>query len=111
MLVTPEDVEEDAPGQGDEDDDDDATDLGALATCTGCGWSVAGASCATNHAPELLFRNGFFERVWCAYVWSCKQGCGRKAQGGLFADGTATCGCGGKMEMLDYVERNGPPTN
>lgn len=93
------------------------TDDGApLLTCTRCGLSVDGALCwGDAHADRVLPlpRNGFFERVACAYVWSCERGCARKPHGGGLLHGRSlTCTCAAApMEPTDYVERHGPPQN
>ena len=98
-----------------------APDDSPVATCGQCGHSVDGLLCVGERhdgVPLALPRNGFFERVWCAYVWSCEQGCARKPdQGGLYHQASLSCercirtGHDGRMSMLDYVERHGPPSN
>lgn len=89
-------------------------DESPLLTCNRCGWSVDGALCVSeaHEDPLPLPRNGFFERCFCAYVWSCQHGCSRKPDdGGLFTRGSLTCRCGGEMHAFDYEERHGPPAN
>eukprot|EP00746_Dinoflagellata_sp_MGD_P011688 gnl/MRDRNA2_/MRDRNA2_124620_c0_seq1.p1 gnl/MRDRNA2_/MRDRNA2_124620_c0~~gnl/MRDRNA2_/MRDRNA2_124620_c0_seq1.p1 ORF type:complete len:348 (-),score=43.90 gnl/MRDRNA2_/MRDRNA2_124620_c0_seq1:87-1130(-) len=85
-----------------------------LLTCDRCGWSVDGALCLTEGhegEPLPLERNGFFERVACSYVWTCRHGCSRKQHGGTYADGALQCTCGGSMLALEYTEIHGPPMN
>ena len=69
-------LEVDPAGLEEEEEEDEEEAL--LQTCSTCGWSVDGLRCcAESHAPALLPRNGFFERVACAYVWTCPHGCQR----------------------------------
>ena len=99
-------------------------------TCTSCGFTFDGVLCMTNHNdPKPLPRNGFFERVWCSYIWSCSEGCSRDKESGLmprykclyifnscilkYIHLTVNLGstCNTNTSPLDYVEKNGPPTN
>lgn len=98
-------------------------DKSPMATCTACGWSVEGALCASeigskkHDKPIPMPRNGFFERVACAYVWTCSEGCARSNQGGYYANSTCFCNCvQGQdvpcyMRIINYEERHFPPTN
>jgi hypothetical protein len=61
-----------------------------------------------------LKHNGAILRIWCHHAWSCPSGCGREAKGGIIDGESLRCGCdasGALMRPLDYLERNGPPSN
>ena len=53
-------------------------------TCTKCGYTVDATLCITGHTePKAMARNGFFERCFCSFEWSCPDGCCRKNDSGL----------------------------
>lgn len=85
-------------------------------SCEKCKFGVDGIRCFTcTPTGKEVERNGFFERVWCAYVWTCPSGCGRKDRGGLVHDGIVRCMCqrgeGTPMQAHQYVKKHGPPRN
>jgi len=53
-------------------------------TCTCCGFTVDGYACLgrdsneghiSTDPPRPFRQEGFYERVWCSYRWSCVTGC------------------------------------
>jgi len=85
-------------------------------SCKKCGFGVGGIRCFTcSLSGQEVKRNGFFERVWCAYVWTCPTGCGRRNRGGLTHSGFISCKCQGEektpLEEHGYLAKFGPPQN
>ena len=85
-------------------------------SCEKCGFGVSGIRCFTcSPSGQEVVRNGFFERVWCAYVWTCPAGCGRQNQGGLTHGRFISCKCQGEkntpLEEHGYLAKFGPPRN
>lgn len=83
-------------------------------SCEKCGWGIFGIVCATNEkcmqsGGSLLYREGFYERVWCSYVWKCVKGCG------LLLARNFQCWCVDSdthyMYFNEQVEAFGPPSN
>ena len=85
-------------------------------SCAMCGFGVDSIRCFTCTDTGCdVKRNGFFERVWCAYVWTCPKGCGRRDRGGLTHGGFIQCQCQGDKDTPlvehSYVAKFGPPQN
>jgi len=83
-------------------------------TCKKCSFSVDGFMCySCSKSGNHLRRSGFFERVWCSYVWVCQSSCGRDTKGGLMHGNITKCGkCNASsMREMQYEEINGPPQN
>ena len=81
--------------------------------CGTCGFAVDGVKCySCSNDGTNLPRNGFFERCFCAYVWTCKNGCSRSNRGGCFHNGTLNCKkCDSRLETSRYVKIHGEPSN
>jgi hypothetical protein len=101
------------------------SDISPMTTCSTCGWSIEGMLCAREGAhskPVSIPRDGFFERVWCSYVWTCEGDCPGAGKG-TFATGSCFCDCKGPtvyrgsevpgsfMHVVNYEERHLPPFN
>ncbi|KAL9656344.1 hypothetical protein ABK040_005110 [Willaertia magna] len=96
-------------------------------SCSKCQFSVVGARCFTcccldkddsviGSSPvrgSNIEIEGFFERVWCAYVWTCGKGCGRKKRGGLYYGGVMKCKSCDNEDLYhhEYIKINGEPCN
>ena len=85
-------------------------------SCEKCKFGIDGICCFTcTPSGREVERNGFFERVWCAYVWTCPNGCGRRERGGFVHGGFISCKCqrgeGSRMKEHEYVKKFGPPRN
>lgn len=96
--------------------DDISWDACPVFSCRKCGFGVDGIRCFTcTKAGNSVTRSGFFERVWCMYVWICPKGCGRQKRGGLTLGGFINCKCQGEngTPLIEhtYVEKFGPPQN
>ncbi len=96
--------------------DDTTWEACPVFSCEKCNFGVDGIRCFTcTSTGKDVERNGFFERVWCAYVWTCPSGCGRRDRGGLTHGGFISCKCQGDKDLplkeYSYVEKFGPPQN
>ena len=85
-------------------------------SCEKCGFGVDGIRCfACSLSGRDIERNGFFERVWCAYVWTCPKGCGRRDRGGLTHSGFISCKCQLEKDtpLIEhgYIAKFGYPQN
>lgn len=127
LILVKESVERLAPVPG---EDATSRDQSPLMTCTVCGLSVDGYCCVhldalcdkSEESEELVLgfgRIGFYERVWCAWVWGH---CNVRLTGKSFTCGCvldkqkASC-CVDKeknpidMETLAYTEEHFRPAN
>ena len=85
-------------------------------SCEKCGFGVDGICCfACSLSGQDIERNGFFERVWCAYVWTCPEGSGRRDRGGLTHSGFISCKCQLEKDtpLIEhgYIAKFGYPQN
>ncbi len=84
-------------------------------SCKKCKFGVDGIRCyACATTGNDVERSGFFERVWCAYVWVCPNGCGRRDRGGKTYGGFISCRCQGEDSALveyAYLDTFGHPQN
>jgi len=82
-------------------------------TCSACSFGVTGVRCLTCKVltGRELERNGFFERAWGCYIWTCPNGCCRPGCGGAFGDVSMCCArCPeSEFQCSEYYEAFGPP--
>jgi len=85
-------------------------------SCENCTFALDGINCyKCEKQGSRVQRNGFFERVWCAYVWTCPNSCGRKERGGTLASNMMECMCSPTdttmLSIAQYEAIHGPPMN
>eukprot|EP01112_Ceratiomyxa_fruticulosa_P007818 TRINITY_DN2033_c0_g1_i2.p1 TRINITY_DN2033_c0_g1~~TRINITY_DN2033_c0_g1_i2.p1 ORF type:complete len:435 (+),score=72.84 TRINITY_DN2033_c0_g1_i2:313-1617(+) len=85
---------------------------GPVFNCSTCKWGIYGIVCTTSEqcresGGKPLRREGFYERVWCAYVWNCMNDCSIKIGRSNFE-----CSCSeGFMHIHEFEQAFGPPMN